>query len=215
MAAEFLLQIEIAEIIVHKGDEPDAVHMLRIRAHEVLPAPGHNVGVLAVGAKIPHDLQHGLVHHPRIRPVESRMDRRRHPVLNDFLERLHRHARVGQDNGFDVLQSELLHRVLVSRQDALKRLGRSPFRMPRCDRGQTVVGKQNLRVDRMFDPRGSILIEGGDAVLWSYELRTAPNGRANKLHDRVLGSTVIPGWQRVVVLGGSQARIVELAEVGK
>src|SRR5271154_1250097 len=60
----------------------------------------------------------------------------------------------------------------------------------------------------MLDPRSSILIEGGDAIRWSHELRTASiGGRANELQYRVLGGTVIPRWQWGAVLSRSRARI--------
>jgi hypothetical protein len=43
----------------------NAVRVLRIRADEALPASSDNVGLVAIGAEIVHDVQHRLVHHSR------------------------------------------------------------------------------------------------------------------------------------------------------
>ena len=70
----------------------DAVDLLGIYAHEILAAAGDDVGLVAVGAQILHDLEHRLVDQLCVGPVPARMFGGRDPFFHLGGELIHRHA---------------------------------------------------------------------------------------------------------------------------
>src|SRR6476660_7337740 len=70
--------------------------------------------------------------------------------------------------------------------------------MLRRQRHYTVEREGQLRVHRVRDPGGAVLIEGGDTILRRYEARVrSVRGRTDKVQDRLLRRTVLPGRERV------------------
>ena len=64
--------------------------------------------------------------------------------------------------------------------------------------GQPVEREQALAVERMLDPGGAVLVEGGDAVLGRDEVRAAlGGGLGDEVEDGLLRRAVVPGRQRV------------------
>ena len=93
----------------------NAVGLFGIGAHEVLSASGDEVGLVAVGAKVLHDFQHGLVDELGVGAVPARIFGGGDPVVRDLLEVVDRHSGMGcHHDGFQVLGSELRHGGLVA-----------------------------------------------------------------------------------------------------
>jgi hypothetical protein len=93
----------------------------------------------------------------------------------------------------DVFQSELRHGLSIASNDGLERLPGFPLRMLRRKFPHPVKRKQHLGIDGLFDPGCSVLIEGGDALFWRYELRVVLVGRGfDKVEYRLLRRPVVP-----------------------
>ena len=73
--------------------------------HEFDPAAGHDVCLERVGAKVREQLDHGLIDHFGVQLAGFGMLRRCDPVLDDLLEFVRRHTRMG---GHDDLESRFL-----------------------------------------------------------------------------------------------------------
>src|SRR5262245_63847573 len=88
------------------------------------------------------------------------------PLLNNFLKLLNRHATVrNSDNLFEILDRESQHRFAIMREDRFERLGLTPLRMLRRLRNNLVDGERKLRVIRLLNPEGAVIVEGRDALL--------------------------------------------------
>jgi|SRR5580704_3066193 hypothetical protein len=61
--------------------------------------------------------------------------------------------------------SEPGHRLMVSLDDRLEWLLLPPFRMLRGELAHTIEGIHRLPIQRLFRPKGPVLIKGGDAIL--------------------------------------------------
>ena len=152
----------------------DAVDVLRIGPDELLPAAGDDVGAEAVGAQVVHHLEHRLVDELGHRYAEDRVLRLRQPVGDDRLEIRGAHAGMGDgDDLHPVLLAELGHRRMVAGQHRLEGLGLLPLGMLGRHLGEPVEGEEALAVERVLDPGGAVLVEGGDAVLGRHEVGAA------------------------------------------
>jgi len=98
------------------------------------------------------------------------MLRSRHPVRGKGTELVHGHTELGSlVDGVEVTLSVLRHCLFVADEQPFEKRPRAPIRMLRCESRHPVENKFQLRVDRMLNPRCTILVEGSDAVLWWYE----------------------------------------------
>ncbi len=142
----------------------DAVHLVRPWTHEIDAAARHDVRLEAVGAQIGQQFQHRLVHHRRVRLVESRVARRDEP-LGD-------HARIrpstcpcssrrsSSSNPFSPPASAPLMSPCSSDANGSVVL---PLGMLRREHLDPIDDEEELRIQRLFGPERSVVVEGGDA----------------------------------------------------
>ena len=70
----------------------------------------------------------------------------------------------GCDDNFPIRFGELGHRLTIVRENRLERLVLFPFGMLRRKLVHPGKSKHSLSIQRMFDPKGAILIESGNAI---------------------------------------------------
>ena len=88
---------------------------------------------------------------------------------------------------------------MVAGQHRLEGLGLLPLGMVGRQRHQPVEREEALAVERLLDPGGAVLIEGGDPVPGRDEGgATLGGGRGHEVDERLLYRAVVPGRQRVL-----------------
>ena len=99
----------------------------------------------------------------------------------------------------DVLLAELLHRGLVAGEDGGERLLALPLGVLRGKGFDLVQRKEGLRIVRLLDPEGAVVVEHRDAVLLRHEL-VAPflRHRGDEIEDGLLVGAVVPGRKRIL-----------------
>ena len=172
----------------------DAVGLISVHANELLPASSDDVGLVAIGAQILHHLEHGLIDKFGEWPMPSRVACFCDPVLHQRRELAGSHPGMsGEDDFLEVLRRELRHRLAIAGNHRLERLNRLPLRMLRRKRHDTVQRKDDLRVDRLLDPKSSILIKSRKSIAGSNEFRAAwRSSRRDQLDDCLLGWSIVP-----------------------
>jgi hypothetical protein len=89
-------------------------------------------------------------------------------------------------------------RLVVVFKHSLKRLGSAPLRVLAGDRLDTVEGEGELDIERLLGPERPVVVEGGDALRWRHEIRSALLRHAgNKVEDRGFRRAVVPGGEAI------------------
>jgi hypothetical protein len=90
----------------------------------------------------------------------------------------------------------MVHRCQIAGEDRLERLVILPLRVRGGENPDAIEREHCLRVNRMLDPEGAVLIEGGDAVIRRHIARARLIDRGmHKVQDRLLGRSVVPRRQ--------------------
>src|SRR6185312_16071574 len=122
------------------------------------------------------------------------------PGLYLALKRIDIHATQRSPDDFEkVVHRKLRNSRAITGQDGLKR--RNIRELWIClDHGRDAVKAiHDLRVDRMLDPQGAVLIERRDSFLGPHiALAGFVGGFLNELQNRLPGRTIAPGRQDVV-----------------
>src|SRR6202044_3204986 len=93
--------------------------------------------------------------------------------------------------------TELGHRFTVVGENRFERLSLFPFGMLRRKLVQSSEGKHGLTIQRMFNPKGSILIERGDSIVGLDVLAAGLISHLfDKGNDRLLRRTIVPCRKR-------------------
>ena len=144
----------------------DAVDLLRPRAHELDAAARDDVGLEAVRAQVGEQLEHRLVDHLGVGPIEARVPRGRDPVADD-LRRTRRSScpRASPPPSPAIAFSPPRERALhVAGEERLEGLRGLPLGMLRRQRLHAVEREGELEVDRLLGPERAVVVEDGDAL---------------------------------------------------
>jgi hypothetical protein len=144
----------------------NAVDLLGVDAHEVLPAAGYDVGLVGVVAQIAQHFEHRLVDELGVGAVPARMPGGLQPRFHFGVELLHRHA--AQRRGKDLIEvshRELGHRLAVAGEHGLERLDAPQLGPLRHHHRHPFQAVDHLRVHGLLDPQRAVLVEHRDAVL--------------------------------------------------
>ena len=152
----------------------DAVDLLGPGPHELDAAAGDDVRLEAVGSQVGEQLQHRLIDQLGVRPLESRVLRRRDPVGDDPVEFLGRHPRVARAEQFEpIARRPGQDRPEVAFESGLEDGLLPPLRML-ADLGlDAVQGECDLHVGRLLGPERAVVVEGRDPLGDWDEVRAA------------------------------------------
>ena len=176
-----------------------AVDALRIDAHEILAAAGHDEGLEAIGAQEGEKLDLRQVGQVGKGPLPARVASRVEPGRDFAAEGLDIHA--GQRRADDL--EEVVHRefgdgLAVAGEHGPERLDLGELRLRLHNSGHAIEAIDDLRVDRMLDPQRAVLVEGRDALFRRHEFRARRIGRLlHEAEDRLPRGPVVPGGQGV------------------
>ncbi len=115
-------------------------------------------------------------------------------VPHDAFECFVGHPGVGdREDNFPIRLPELGHRFSVVGENRLERLALFPFGMLRRKLVHSSERKHRLSIQRMFDPKGSILIESGNSIVGLDVLAAGLVSHLfDKGNDRLLRRTIVP-----------------------
>ena len=125
------------------------------------------------------------------------------PGLHLGCECVHVHAGERRDGDlFEFAHGKLGDRFEVAGQHGFERLDTRASSGSRFDHSRHAIEAiEQLRIDRMLDPQGAVLIEGRDALLRRDEILARRIGRvAHEIQDRLFCRAVVPGGERLGAL---------------
>ena len=125
----------------------------------------------------------------------------RQPVRDDLLELRGAHAAMRHRNQFDQSlfagRGQCLH---VAVQHCCEGLLGLPFRMHRRHRLHAIEREGQLHIHWLLDPERAVIVEGRDALVDRYEVRTAlRRDTRDKVEDRRFRRAVVPGGKRIAL----------------
>ncbi len=203
------VRVELVPGVEGRADDllrRDAVDVLGVGAHEVLPGARDDVRLEAAEAQEVHRLEHRLVDELRVGTVPARVARPGEPAPHDGPELVGGHAGLGRDaQGLEILRVEPGDRRLVAGEDRRERLPGPPLGVLGRELRDAVEHEEDLRVHRVLDPRRPVLIEGHDALIGPHEVRArGARGRGDEVEDGLLRGAVVPRGQRVLGARGER-----------
>ena len=108
----------------------NAIDILRVNPHKILPATGHDIGLVTIGPEIVQQLLHGLVGQLGIGALPARMSGVIQPLLYLGLKLLGRHAgQRGNENLFEIRHGKLGDRCAIPGEHGIERLDIFKFRL--------------------------------------------------------------------------------------
>ena len=152
-----------------------------------------------IGAQAGEQLQHRLIDHLRVEPARPRMSRRRDPIGSDLLEFLSGHAGMRGHHQLDDRRFAAGQRdIQIALERRGERLGLTPLGMLRRQRPEAVEGEKCLDGHGLLNPERAVVIKDSDPLQRRDEVRVALlRHSGNKLDERLLGRTVVPGNQPI------------------
>jgi len=151
-------------------------------------------------AEQPEQLQHRLVDQLGIGAGEAGVAGRAQPVLDDGVERLGRHAGVGDADDLDeAARADAGDGLRVAGEDGAEGFLRLPFRVLRGEGAHAVQREGELVVHGQLGPERAVIVEDAEALAGRDEIRAAlGGGGGEEVEDGLAAGAVVPGGERRV-----------------